>query len=411
MRDVARSERERHPARVALFRLRAFFADEYTWLGVYLVVVAIATVVCVGKTCNNFLIFRAAFEHVVRGVNLYVPHPAEHADLFKYSPTFALLFAPFAVLPYAWALLAWNLLNVMLLYWAVRLVMPPRERLAAVQLTGIGLVTTIDGTQSNGLVAALMILAFAALERERIAMAASTLVIGALVKIFPLAAGAFMLPRRDRGRVAALGLVVGAALVLLPLLVTPGATLIAQYRSWYAMGATDALDRGASVMRVLHRFAGYDGPNWPIQLIGMLLLLMPVLVRRSRWTHPEFRRNFLASVLVYSVVFNHKAEQPSFIIALTGVAIWYAGSPRSGMWDILAGATFAATVPVFMTVVAPGLIADTVDGPLLVTATCCTAVWLVMLAELLDLVPDRLLASDPPELSTAAVLARDASLN
>lgn len=385
-------------------RARAFFAHEYTWLGVYLVVVAIATLVCVDRRCNNFLIFRAAYEHLVRGADLYALHPAEHADLFKYSPTFALLFAPFARLPYAWALLGWNLLNVMLLYWAVRLVMPRSERLAAIQLTGIGLVTTIDGTQSNGLVAALIVLAFAALERDRIARAAVAIVAGTLVKIFPLAAAAFVLPRRDRWRVVATCAAVGAAFVLLPLLVTPAATLVAQYQSWYAMGAADAVDRGASVMRILHRLAGYDGPNWPVQLVGTIVVLLPVIVRPSRWADASFRREFLASLLVYAVVFNHKSEQPSFIIALTGVAIWYAGSPRGGVWDVLTGATFTATVPVFMTVVAPGLVADSIDGPLLVAATCCTAVWLMMQAELLDLVPERLIATDAAELSPASEL-------
>src|SRR5205085_5542314 len=108
----------------------------------------------------------------------------------KYSPTFALLFAPFAELPFAIALFAWNLLNVMLVYVAVRLAVPAHQRLEAIQLAGIGLVSTVDGTQSNGLVAALMVLAFVALERDHLARAAVAVTLGTLVKIFPLAAAA-----------------------------------------------------------------------------------------------------------------------------------------------------------------------------------------------------------------------------
>src|SRR3954471_22517236 len=98
---------------------RKVLATEHSCLVLYLVVVAIATEICVAKRCNNFLIFRAAFEHLLAGRNMYVLHPTEHADLFKYSPTFALLFAPFARLPFGVALLGWNLLNVTLIFQAI----------------------------------------------------------------------------------------------------------------------------------------------------------------------------------------------------------------------------------------------------------------------------------------------------
>ena len=366
-------------------RVRAFFANEYTWLVIYLLVVAVATTICATKQCNNFVIFRSAFFHLRDGRDLYAAFPGEHADLFKYSPTFALVFWPFARLPFGLALLAWNLVNVMLIYLALRLVVPAGRRLESVQLTGIGLVTTVDGTQSNGLVAALMVLAFAALERDRIAAAASAIAGGALIKIFPLAAAVFALPRVDRWRFARIGLAIGGVLAALPLIVTNAPTLGAQYRSWYALGQLDALDRGASVMRLMHVVGGYEGPNWPIQLAGTLLLVLPLLLKRDRWSDPAFRRAFLGSVLVYAVIFNHKAEQPSFIIAIVGIAIWYATMPRNVGRDVVTGAVFIATVPVFMTVLAPGLIADSIDRPLLVAAAAAAVVWFTIQGELLEL--------------------------
>ncbi len=374
---------------------RRFVADERTWLGIYLLVAVIATAICVGRRCNNFVIFRAAFTHLQTAHDLYAAYPAEHVDLFKYSPTFALLFAPFALLPFGVALGAWNLLNVLLIYFAIRRVLPPAQRLEAIQLTGIGLVTTIDGTQSNGLVAALIVLAFAALERDRLVAAAAAVAGGALVKIFPLAALAFVLPRRDRRRFAVIGVAVAAGLILLPLIVTTPATLAAQYRSWYALGAVDALDRGASVMRILHASVGYSGPNWPIQLAGTVLLLLPLLLRPERWADAGFRRAFLASLLVYAVIFNHKAEQPSFVIAVVGIGIWYAISPRSLVRDVVTGSVFVATVPVFMMVVAPGLIADRIDGPLLLAAAGCTVAWLTMQGELLEVAAEQVETEGP----------------
>src|SRR6478672_13962051 len=96
--------------------LRRLVAAERTWIALYVITAIVATVVCASRLCNNFLIFRSAFDHLRSGADLYALHPTEHGDLFKYSPTFALFMAPFRALPYTPALLIWNLLNVLLIY-------------------------------------------------------------------------------------------------------------------------------------------------------------------------------------------------------------------------------------------------------------------------------------------------------
>ncbi len=329
---------------------------------------------------------------------MYALHPREHADLFKYSPTFALAFAPLRALSYAPSLFIWNLLNVLLIYVGLRLVLAPGERLAAVQLTAIGLVTTLDGTQSNGLVAATMLLAFAAFERKRLGLAAAAIASGIMIKIFPAAALALAAPRRDRTHFTAIFSAVFIMMIAAPLLVTPPGTLIDQYRSWYAMGSADALDRGASVMRLLHLAFGYDGPNWPVQLVGTALLLLPLV--RGQWSDARHRKLFLASLLVYSVIFNHKAEQPSFVIALVGVAVWYALRPRSLARDVLAGAVIIATVPMLIAVAIPWLPGGILPA-LLMTSAACAAVWLGIQAELLDLAPEAAESVPPPMMQPA----------
>src|SRR3954462_5715841 len=65
---------------------------------------------------NNFLIFRSASLHLLHGQDLYAAYPTEHFDFYKYSPTFALLFRPFDLLPFTAAMLLWNALNAGTLY-------------------------------------------------------------------------------------------------------------------------------------------------------------------------------------------------------------------------------------------------------------------------------------------------------
>jgi len=352
----------------------------------------IATYICgIAQQCNNFHIFRSAFHNLVAQRDLYAPHPEQHWDLFKYSPTFALLFAPFAAVPFALGLLAWNLLNVLLVFHVVRRLVPGSAGTVALLLLYPGLLATLDGTQSNGFVAAAMALAWLGLERTdaRGRLGAAIAVAGgALVKLFPLAALSFGLFHRGRMRFFATFAVVFIGLVAAPLLVTPGTTLLAQYVSWFSLERVDALDRGASVMRLLYHVAGYRGPNWPVQLAATLVLLAPVIFDSCRDDGAR-RRDYLCSLLVYTVIFNHKAEQPSFVIALVGVVVWYAAGMlerrRSPWRTAVTAATIVATVPMFVAALAPRWFGQLADVPMLAAAGCATVAWISMQWDLLGL--------------------------
>jgi hypothetical protein len=59
-------------------------------------------------------------------------------------------------------------------------------------------------------------------------------------------------------------------------------------------------------------------------------------VQVPHWGSARFRLLFLAATLMFCVLFNHAAESPSFVIAVAGVAIWFAISARDrAAWWIL----------------------------------------------------------------------------
>ncbi len=281
---------------------------------------------------NNFLIFRAASRHLLLGRDLYAAYPAEHFDFYKYSPTFALLFLPFALPPFAVAMALWNALNAGALYAAMGTVLPRRAAIAARAIVFLDMLGSLQNVQSNALVAALIILTFAAYERRHTVLGSLATAIGTNIKVFPLAGASFAIfhPRKLRVAVALVASLV--ALALLPLLVTAPSTLLAQYASWRAIETTDALERGFSVMYHLQLLFHRDWPNWPFQLLGVALLVAPVLARRERWAEWGFRRLYLCSVLVFCVVFNHQAESPTFVIPAAGVALWFASLEQRTRW-------------------------------------------------------------------------------
>ena len=282
---------------------------------------------------NNFLIFRAASWHLLHDQDLYAAYPALHFDYYKYSPTFALLFLPFALPPFWVAMLLWNTLNAATLYFAIGTVLPLRKASVARAIVFLDMLGSLQNVQSNALVAALIVVTFAAYERRHTVLGSAAAMIGAMIKVFPLAGVTFALFHGRKVRVV-LALVVSAAvLAALPLLVTTPAELQMQYASWRAISAMDALTRGFSVMEMVHLVTGTDWPNWPIQLAGALVLVAPVLARPAHRGEWKFRRLYLCSVLLFCLIFNHKAESPTFVIGIAGAAIWFAALERRTRWE------------------------------------------------------------------------------
>jgi hypothetical protein len=283
---------------------------------------------------GNLVTFRTAAERLLAGQNLYAPI-AGKLD-YKYSPSFGALFMPFALPPMVIGLLLWNLVNAAVLLVAIERLLPSRRDTAlALALIWPTMVTSLQNTQSNALVAGLVVLAFVAYERERPFGAGLAVATGAAIKIFPAAAALLGVFRGDRRRWIAALAAAGLLVVLLPLPVIGPGALVAQYRWWLTPLGEDLASRGDSVIGILGTWSGYGGPSWIVELAGIAALLLPLALRRDRWGDPAFRLVFLCSLLVFMVIFNHKAESPSYVIAMAGIAVWYATARRSAVHHVL----------------------------------------------------------------------------
>src|SRR5688572_3573760 len=70
---------------------------------------------------KNLLVFRHASEGLLLGHDLYADG---FIDFFKYSPTFALLFLPFAIAPAWLSAIAWATLNFVAAFFGIDAAMP-----------------------------------------------------------------------------------------------------------------------------------------------------------------------------------------------------------------------------------------------------------------------------------------------
>lgn len=273
---------------------------------------------------NNYIIFKQSYFHLTENKDLYRDFPAEHWDYYKYSPTFSVLMAPLANLPDAIGLFSWNLLNVLVLFFAIwKLPFQTNKiRLLAIGFILIELFSSVHNAQSNALIAGLIIFAFHLLEKKRIALASLFIVLTVFIKIFGLVALAIFIfyPNKLKAFLYTSGWIILFA--ALPLLFISVDQLIFLYHSWADLLQNDhSVSIGLSVAGWLYTWFGLDAKEWVV-IIGAVLLFLP-LIKYNCYGELKFRLFFLASVLLWIVIFNHKAESPTFVIAVCGVAIWF----------------------------------------------------------------------------------------
>ena len=109
---------------------------------------------------NNYTIFEKSFDHLKNNQDLYVLYPNEHWDLYKYTPTFSVFFGLFSIFPDWIGLNLWNLFNTLFLVVAIYYL--PRlnntEKGLILLILSIETMTSIQNTQSNALMAGLLVL-------------------------------------------------------------------------------------------------------------------------------------------------------------------------------------------------------------------------------------------------------------
>lgn len=294
---------------------------------------------------NNYLIFKNSFYHLTENKDLYALFPQEYWDYYKYSPTFALLFAPIAILPNLPGLIVWNLLNTIPLFFAIRFLPQPDEqrRIFILWIILLELLTSIQNSQSNGLMAALIIASFVFLEKRNALLAALFIVLSCYVKLFGIVAGLFFLLYPSRLKSIGYTFLWVLSLGLLPFLVISPQQYLFLLQSWLNLLINDqTISYGRSLMGLLHSWFHIGEQKILITVMGGIILMIP-LIKMEIFKKENNRILLLSSILIWMVIFNHKAESSTYIIAVCGVALWYFTQKASIVNHLLLISTFILT--------------------------------------------------------------------
>ena len=241
----------------------------------------------------------------------------------------------------------WNALNALAIYVAVRVVPEESEhsRGWVLWFVALSLMVNMQSAQSNGLMAGLMIGAWAAQERGKPLLSSLCIMLSVFTKLF---GGIGILPcllvSRGRGKLVGYTAMWGALLAVLPLVVVRPTQLLRLYRSWYiSLAGDNARALGRSVMGLLRAWLHHTVPEHYVLPAAGLILVLVLALRYDAHREPRFRMLAAASTLVWVVIFNHMAESPTMVIAVAGAALWYFFQEPDTVNGLLLALTFLLT--------------------------------------------------------------------
>jgi hypothetical protein len=279
---------------------------------------------------NNYLIFRDSYYHLKASLNLYAAYPKQYSDFYYYGPIFGIFAAPFAIPSEAIGLLLWQIANAVAVIIAVNMLpLTQKRKMILLLLCAIEFSNSSFYMQFNPIIAAFMIISFMMVEKGKEQWATLFIVLGALIKLYPVVGLAFILFSKNKSKFVLWTIVWSVIMLGLPMLFTGPSYIINSYHQWFAaLSFKNALNTGLTtsqdicVMGVVRRLTqNVNVPNLPFLIGGVVIFALPFL-RFSQYRSYIFRLQVLATALIMVVIFSTGAEHPTFIIAVAGCFLW-----------------------------------------------------------------------------------------
>ena len=338
----------------------------------------------------DYSVFYHSFWHAWQQMPLYIIYP-EDGNYFLYGPLFAVLMTPLAVLPFQLGRLLWLLLITFVPYWSIRMTsFSIRQQLFILWFTAAEAALCILDSESNSLILACLIFSYYLIDKEKDQWAALVIALGAATKLFGIVGLAFLPFSRHKLRLCSWVIIWLVLLLGLPMIVFGPEYVWGQYIEWYnvLVHKNDlnqfASGQNVSLLGIVRKVSGCATYSdlW-LMIPGAILFALPYL-RFDQYKYPAFRQTILASVLMFMLLFTTSSESSGYIIAMTGVAIWYTAAPwKRSKWDIALMVFAFIVTSMTPSDLFPKVLWREVIKPYSLKALPTTIIWLKLTYELL----------------------------
>ncbi len=294
------------------------------------------------ESYNNYLLFKNVFVHTSEKLNLYALYPELYFDSNHYGVFFSVLIAPFAVLPDGFGMVLWNVANVLLFLFAIyKLPFTETQKSLFAWLCIQEYITAALYFQFNIALTGLLMLSAVAVLRGREIHSAFSIMIGTFVKIYGVVGLSAFLFMKNKTKFIAACFVFAILFFLLPMLISDAHFGVQSYLDWYQSLTEKNLSNQVlgtrqdySVMGVFRRILGDASlPTLWFLIPGMVVFALPYL-RFNQYKLPAFQMMILASTLLFLVLFSSGSESPTYIIAVSGVMIWFLMQKNKNKLDV-----------------------------------------------------------------------------
>jgi hypothetical protein len=253
---------------------------------------------------------------------------------------------PFAYLPTVVGIYIWVGFVMAVYYFSIRLLpFDKKEKLFIYGFTFIELVTSLENVQTNPLIASIILFTFIFLENEKVFKASIFPNLGFFIKGYGAISGILFILKKPKFRNFLYLLFWFVILLCLPLIYYSPAGLIDLYKEWkVSLFSEHQINNGVSIMGMIISIFKLDVAVIWFQLVGLLFFISTVIIVFLRKNYEQVKAIFLSYIMIWVIIFNHDSESATYIIAVTGVAIWYINSSKSLTDKILLALTFILTV-------------------------------------------------------------------
>jgi hypothetical protein len=364
---------------------KAFVLIVYFGLSLFAVVKS----VMVNHIHNNYFVYKYGFLNTIHQQTVFGPQPLHYQDLYHYGPVFALLMAPFALLPDGAGVILWVMFNAWVLYLSIKL-LPLKENyyLPVLLICAHELMTSSSNVEINPLIAALIILSFVFIRDKKDFWAALMICLGTFIKLYGIVGLAFFFFSKNKPKFI-LGLLFwSAVLFVLPMFISSPSYILKTYHDWYGDLLQKNLNnighslQDISLMGLIRNIFNYRQLSNIAVILPGLILFAAWYLRVKLYDVIAYQLLLLASTLIFVIIFSSSSESPTYIIAVAGVAIWFMNLDRPVTNFEIFLLVFAVILTVFSpSDLFPAFIRKHYVEPYKLKALPCVLIWFKIIYE------------------------------